>query len=746
MNQTLTIPESTLDFFEGDELRARVFIEKYALKNLEMEIMERTPDRMWERVARAISSVETKRKQKEWFEKFYEILEDFRFVPGGRILATAGDPYRRKTPFNCYVSAIRDDSIEAIFDALYESARTYSWGGGWGTDISILRPRGAVVHNAASRSTGAVSFMNLFSEVTGTIGQDGRRGALMLMIRVDHPDAPEFVTIKNDPERRNVRYANISLKITDEFMRAVENDEEFTLSFENDVVGRVERKIRARDLWDKIVNNAWASAEPGVLFWDRIKRESPSEYFAPLIATNPCGEIPLEDGGACCLGSVNLTKFVKNPFTDSASVDWDSLETVIRRAVRFLDNVVEYSLDRQPLEIQRKAAKRGRRIGLGVMGLADMLVMLKIKYDSPEALDFLDSFFDRFKNIAYQESAQIAEEKGTFEAFDIEKHMENPFVNRLWPETKEMIREKGLRNVTVLSIAPTGSISTMSGVTGGIEPIFAFSYIRRSESLSQKEFKVYHPLVRKYMEISGVKDEKELPDYFVTAHQIDPYYRVKLQGIVQNHIDNAISSTINLPQDTPPQVISDIYFEAWRAGCKGITVYRDGSREGILITEESKPKSSRKRDFSEEIFLEAKRIKLQTPRGSMYLTASFDNDNQVREVFVQIGKSGADEKADAEAIGRLISLYLQNDGDPWEVVKTLEGIQGRDISWFKGIKIYSIPDAIAKGLKFILEGEFEPKKLSETDKFDVCPMCGERALIRENGCLRCLSCLYSKCD
>ncbi len=742
----IEIPDETLKFFENDQLRARVFIEKYALKDLKMNLLEKTPEQMWKRVAKAISDVE-KENNELWNEKFYKVLKDFRFVPGGRILATAGDPFRRKTPFNCYVSAIRDDSIEAIFTALYESARTYSWGGGWGTDLSTLRPRGAIVHNAASHSTGAVSFMNLFSEVTGTIGQDGRRGALMLMIRVDHPDAPEFITVKNDPERRNVRFANISLKITDEFMKAVENDEDFTLRFENDVVSKMERKVKARDLWNKIVKNAWSCAEPGVLFWDRIKSESPSEYFAPLVATNPCGEIPLEDGGACCLGSINLTKFVKEPFTEKASLDWGKLDETVRTATRFLDDVIEYGLDRQPLEIQRKAAENGRRIGLGTMGLADMLAMLRMRYDTPESIDFLDKLFDRIKNVSYQESTLIAREKGSFKAFNLSKHMKNPFVQRLWKKTRDMIRENGLRNVTLLSIAPTGSISAMAGVTSGIEPMFAFSYTRRSESLSQKEFKVYHPLVKKYMEEFNIENEDDLPDYFVSAHEVNPYYRVKLQGTIQKHVDNAISSTINLPNNASQETISDIYMQAWKAGCKGITVYRDGSRDAILSVNDKKgKKTKRKSDFSEEIFLDAKRIKLQTPKGSLYLTASFDSNKKLREVFVQIGKSGADEKADAEAIGRLISLYLQNDGDPEDVINTMEGIQGRDVAWFKGLKIYSLPDAIAKGLRFILQGKFEPRKEQNSDGFEICPRCGQRTLIRENGCYRCLNCLYSRCD
>ncbi len=740
------IPKETLRFFDEDDLRSRVFIEKYALKDEKGALLEDSPKQMWSRVAKAIASVE--KNSKVWEERFYEILKDFKFIPGGRVLATAGDQNRRKTPFNCYVSAIREDSIEGIFDALYESAKTYSWGGGWGTDISPLRPKNSIVHNASSKSSGAVSFMNLFSEVTGTIGQDGRRGALMLMIRVDHPDIVDFITAKNDPERRNVRFANISIKITDKFMEAVEKEEKFTLTFQNEIVGKIEKEIDAKELWNKIVNNAWASAEPGILFWDRIKNESPSEYFAPLISTNPCGEIPLEDGGACCLGSINLTKFVLNPFEKEAKIDWQHLTKTIQTAVRFLDNVVEYGLDKQPLKIQEIAARRGRRIGLGVMGLADMLSMLKIKYDSKEALEFLDEFFDRFKNIAYQTSAKIAKEKGSFEAFDKDKHLKNSFVKRLWQNTISMIEQNGLRNTTLLSIAPTGSISMLAGVTSGIEPVFAFSYLRRSESLSQKEFRVYHPLVKEYMKKYNLKSEKDLPPFFITAHKIDPYYRVKLQGVIQEHIDNAISSTINLPKDTTPQTISDIYFQAYKSGCKGITVYREGSREGILITEEKEEsvKLSKKKDFSEEVFLEAKRIKLKTPQGSMYLTASFDNERQIREVFVNVGKSGANEKADSEALGRLMSLYLQNDGSPWDIIDTFEGIQGRDVIWFKGIKIHSIPDAIAKGLKFILEGKFDPNKERERERFEICPICKERSLINENGCLRCLNCLYSKCD
>ena len=628
----INIPEETLRWFQGDELRARVFYEKYALRDMEGRIIEKTPPEMWKRVSREIASKEkTPELQSEWQRKFYEILEDFKFVPGGRILFGAGNP-RKSTLLNCYYIPIKEDSIEGIFDCAKEMARTYSYGGGVGIDITILRPKGSPVNNSAIFSTGAVSFMDLFSKVTGTIGQAGRRGALMITLEVRHPDVFDFIDVKDDPLRINVRYANISLKISDEFMRAVKEDGLFTLWFESEKVKRIEHKVRARDIWERLVKRAWSSAEPGVIFWDTAKRYSPTEYDDKMAikGCNPCSEQMLEDYGCCNLGNINLSKFVKNPFKKKPDVEkfWKlvyekspdeamdyaekkgwaypdirELEKVVRYGMRFLDNVLDYSALRHPLQQQREASLYTRRTGLGATGLADFLAMMRIKYDTDEAVYMMDKLFEFIKNIAYDESAELAKEKGPFPAFQRENHLERPFLkpngrgHGIREDVLEKIWNYGLRNACLLTIPPVGSGAILAGTTGGIEPIFALSYIRRSESLSRGTYKVYHPLVAVYLaEFGG--DEKNLPDFFVTAHQIDPKMRVKIQGTIQKHIDSSISSTVNLPNNTTPEEIGKIYELAWELGCKGITVYREGSREGVLITEEQ---DSRSKSESEDV-------------------------------------------------------------------------------------------------------------------------------------------------
>ena len=676
----MNLPEETLKAFGGDELRARVFYEKYALRDAEGNQIEKTPSQMWRRVAREIASVEEGDKRKEWEDKFYWLLEDFKFIPGGRILFGAGNP-RRVTLLNCYVIPIREDSIEGIFDCAKEMARTYSFGGGVGTDISILRPKGSVVNNAAIYSTGSVSFMEIFSQTTGTIGQAGRRGALMITIHCAHPDVEEFITVKNDPERKKVRYANISVLISDDFMRAVEEDTYWKLwypekiaesffikeAFKGDTdryketvrkleelnnryirgeeplykvllgvhkiqknlssieiifhgskspyytekeyfifVGpsgielrkkKIIKEVRARILWKKLVENAWSSAEPGVIFISRMREFSTTEYNGMEILTvNPCSEISLQPYGCCCLGNINLSAFVLNPFREIAEVDYGSLEKALRYAVRFLDNVLTYNNDKHPLKEQAESAWWSRRIGVGFTGLADMLAKLRIRYDSEEAIEFVDKLFEWIKHTVYDESANLAEEKGSFPAFNPDVHLSQPFFNKFDEKLKNKIRERGLRNASLLTVPPVGSGSILAGTSSGIEPIFSLYYVRRSESLSEKEFRVYHWLVKEYMDMFNLNDEdmdERKPEFFVTAHEIDPYFRVRMQATIQKHIDHSISSTVNLPKDISPDLIGDIYMNAWKLGCKGITVYRESSREGILLTEKDMGKEEK---------------------------------------------------------------------------------------------------------------------------------------------------------
>ncbi len=714
------IPKETLDAFGGDELRARVFYEKYALRDLEGNQIEKTPEEMWRRVAREIASVESKDKREEWEEKFYWLMEDFKFIPGGRILFGAGNP-RRATLLNCYVLPIKEDSIEGIFETAKEMARTYSFGGGVGVDISILRPKGAVVNNAAIFSTGSVSFMEIFSQTTGTIGQAGRRGALMITIHCAHPDVEEFIVIKNDPERRRVRYANISVLVSDEFMKAVEKGDEWELWYPDkypetsfiseafkgdrnaynelinalDTLGKkyaegtlnlheallevqslqekfpnigiifngskspyymdkdyfifagpsgieprkkkVYKRVKAEDLWNRLIQNAWSSAEPGVIFISRMREYSTTEYNGMEVLTvNPCSEISLQPYGCCCLGNVNLSYFVKNAFEENAGVDYDNLEKALRYAVRFLDNVLTYNEEKHPLKEQSDSARWTRRIGVGFTGLGDMLAKLRIRYDSEDAVKFVDKLFYWIKHVVYDESVNLAEEKGRFPAFEADKHLSQPFFQDFKEELKERIKRSGLRNASLLTVPPVGSGSILAGTSSGIEPIFALYYIRRSESLSEGTFRVYHWLVKEYMEKLGLNDDsfdREKPEFFVTAHEIDPYFRVRMQATIQKHIDHSISSTVNLPEETSPKTIGDIYFNAWRLGCKGITVYREGSREGVLITEEKKEKKTYLIILENGTKIEAEEDDIVIYNGKEYTAKElYESMNMVEEI------------------------------------------------------------------------------------------------------------------
>ena len=721
-NNTVKTHENYLD---DNELAKNIYSKKYYVKDLNNELIEDKPEDVFKRLSSFLSTVEeTPSKQKEFTERFYNELFEGRFIAGGRVLAGAGDLYRLKTLANCFVSQIDTDDIDSIYKAAFECARTYSYGGGIGVDISCLRPKDAIVHNAADSSTGAVSFMELYSLTTGLIGQSGRRGALMLTIDVKHPDVMHFLKVKKTPnwvtnqiieqcnwsglfnefeldtikkqvmENTQVRFANISIKVSDEFMDAVDEERkydqntylvylnknnksastknnyehfsvkmpsknienfeliksfetfsemkkwlksehnqtvskkllhdtncrnkfgdymvncegydlsirqagDFMLYFNNEDTGEIKQLVKARNVWDEFVEGNYKTAEPGLIFWSTMSDYSPSNYVGrPIISTNPCAEVPLEDGGACNLGSLNLSRFVIDGYQNNARINWDQLAESSQLLVRFLDNVVTWNEDLNALEKQRLAAKETRRLGLGVMGIADMLNQLGIAYDSDEAMDYIEQVMGFITNAAYQASAMIAKEKQASPIFDLDGYRECPFYQEaLNDETKNLITKNGLRNIAIMSIAPTGSISNIVlgyeingknyiGVSGGVEPIFAVSYTRRSESFN-KRFKVFHSTIQAYMDLMDISNSGEeqelLPEYFFrTAHEIVPDKRVKIQGVIQKYIDHSISSTINLPEDVEPEVISDIYFMAWQKKLKGVTIYRDGSRFPIL--------------------------------------------------------------------------------------------------------------------------------------------------------------------
>ncbi len=754
------------DYYEGNDLASDVLRSKYLAPN------EKGPMHMWSRIARALASVEHTEADKEyWYNQFLDLLFDFKFVPGGRVMHGAGreEAKRRPTLSNCYVIPIEEDSIEGIYRCISESAMVYRTGGGVGTDLSILRPEGASVNATIDHSPGATAFMNLFSESTNTVSQAGRRGALMLTVRVDHPDVEKFITIKNDATRQKVKHANISVLLTHEFMNAVMHDLDFELRWN----GKVYRKVKAKELWFKIIKNAHASAEPGIIFWDTMKDYHNVEYANPLTSTNPCGEQPLASYTACNLGNINLAKFVD----EDGAFNYLELAEVTRLATRFMDNIVEYNMDNHALDKIKKAVASDRRIGLGITGLADALVMMKIKYDTQEALDATENMMRVIRDEAYKTSIALAKERGAFPLYNWEGYSQSKFVKSLPSEIREEIKKHGIRNSTVITVPPVGTGSIVAQTSSGIEPIFCTSYrrkVKNHDGDTYKEYKVYHPLIKQMF-----GDDEHLPDYVVTSHQIDPYFRVKMQGVIQKYVDSSISSTVNLANDVSVETVADIYMTAYKAGLKGITVYREGSREGILTTEEFAKKKEKGAEASTASHGHKHRVprnrpqrtygvteRIKTGEGTLYVTINED-ENGICEVFSAIGKAGGNAAAQSEAISRLISLALRSGIEPREVVKHLKGISGPVPVWDgHGGQILSTPDAIGKVLeRYIEEREKEgtrlfrdngepkimkgvPKKAMVADAKPMesmaCPDCGFGAQM-ESGCMKCYNCGWSKC-
>ena len=521
-------------------------------------------------------------------------MKDKSFMPAGRILAGRGlDKLGRKiTLSNCYVLPKVEDNIESIFDTAKHLARTYSYGGGVGLTISKLRPKGAKVNNAALTTTGAVSFMDLFSLVTGLIGMRGRRGALMLNMDSSHPDIEEFIDVKNDLSK--VTYANISVNVDNEFMEAVERDGDYRLHFEVEATGEViERNIRARDLFKKLAYNNWNMAEPGILYKDRIDSYhmlSEDEDFE-FAGVNPCAEETLPAFGSCNLSSINLSKFVKNKFEENAEFDFETFKKMVRVGVVYLNEVLDENMKLHPLKEQREMSNDYRQIGLGIMGLADMFIKLGIKYGSEESIDLIHKIGGTMINEALKQSALLAKDFGPYPKYKEEAVLKSAFIKRnADSEALDLIKKYGLRNSQLLTIPPTGSISTLIGCSNGVEPIFQISYTRKSESLYEHDtyYKVYTDIAREYMDYKGLTEESELPDFFITTSDLNYKDRIDVQSAWQEHIDASISSTVNVPNEFTVEEVEELYMYAWKKGIKGVTIYRDGcARSGILITEDN---------------------------------------------------------------------------------------------------------------------------------------------------------------
>lgn len=711
------------------------------------------------------------------------LIKEKKFMFGGRIAANRGLQHQGKkiTYSNCYVMKPPEDDLESIFETAKQMARTYSRGGGCGVDISQLSPKGARINNAANETSGAVSFMELFDLTTKLVGMRGRRGALMISMDCSHPDLDDFISIKNEADK--ITKANISVRVSDEFMNAVVNDDLFDLVFKRKETGEeIKKTIKAKDMFMKLVEMNWKQAEPGILFWDRITdynlmSKNPEYQYAGV---NPCGEEPLPSGGACLLGSLNLSEFVVNPFSYDAHFNFLEFENAVRIAVRALNDVLDEGMDLLPLEQQKESVSRWRQIGLGIMGLHDMLIKLGYAYGDEKSLELCDNIGETMAVNALYESSLLAYDTQPFDHCSESYFWNSGFFEQHFKQrvTVDDIIRDGIRNSQLLTIAPTGSIANLFGVSSGIEPIFATEYIRKTESLNGREqyYKVTTPIVKKYMEYHQLTDESQLPSWIQTSQQISPTQRIEMQAVWQKHIDASISSTVNLPNYATEDDIFNIYIQAWRLGLKGITVYRDGcERTGILSAKQDTPifntakpshlpntrfnnvkpvtRSSLGKRLDGGIYIK------EVACGKIYITISHTEDGDLVEVFVDGAKSGGCN-TNTEAVGRLASMALRGGITVDELVDSIKGLKCAACQNVKGSKIKKIdglscPDVIARTIMEEYERQCrlcnsrehttndEQVVMLQTDA-NVCPECGSR-LNHEGGCVVCRNCSWSRC-
>lgn len=690
-----------------------------------------------------------------------ELIVKKKFIPGGRILSNRGITNSRVTYSNCYVIAPPEDSIEAIYESRMKLARTYSYGGGCGIDISKLAPAGAKVHNQAERTTGAVSFMQGYSQTTEEIGQNGRRGALMISLDCHHPDLPEFIDIKT--KENSVTKANISVRVTDDFMKAVQNDADWTMTFTRpETEETIERTIPAKQLFNRLCENNWNWAEPGMLFWDNITKynllseNSEFEYAG----VNPCAEEPLPAGGSCLLGSINLSEFVCD-----GKFMFDDFVNTIDIAVRALNDILDEGLPLHPLQEQRDSVGDWRQIGLGVMGVADMLVKLHLRYDSYEAIAFCRDISCALANVAMYSSARLAKEHGKPYPKYQKSTLLTPFIKQNADSiTYDLIRKYGLYNSQLLTVAPTGTLSTMLGISGGIEPIFAKSYKRKTESLhgESRYYDVLTPIYAKYAQENNLTVNDRFPDWFVDSSEISPVQRVKMQAAWQKGIDASISSTVNLPNSATIDDIYTIYMEAWKNGLKGITVYRSGCmREGVLVTEnptEKSPELKRGAIIPCKDNLIGLKRKLTTGCGSLHVLGYFDPDTkELQEVYFNKGSTGGCANF-MTGLSRMVSLLCRAGVNIFDIKDQLDST-GVCPSYAtrRAVKHDTsdgscCPMAIGNALVDMWEelNEAFPtqidvqSKLKEIENVSVCPECGAEVQ-HEGGCVQCKSCGWSRC-
>jgi len=744
---------------------------KYRFKKADGTPIDQTVEATWRRIARDMASVEE--DPGLWEDRFYSALEDFKFLPAGRIAAGAGTA-RQVTLFNCFVMGTIPDSMSGIFDMLKEAALTMQQGGGIGYDFSTIRPKGAAVTGVAADASGPLSFMDVWDAMCRTIMSAGsRRGAMMATMRCDHPDIEDFISVKSDPGR--LRMFNLSVLVTDPFMEAVKADGSWELVFD----GKVYRTVQARDLWNEIMQSTYEYAEPGVIFIDRINAANNLNYVETISATNPCGEQPLPPYGACLLGSINLARLVTDPFDDAAALDDGALDDLVRLAVRMMDNVVDAS--KFPLPEQRAEAQAKRRIGLGVTGLADALSMMGLRYGSDEAARRTERWLHQIARAAYLASVSLAREKGAFPLFEAGAFLASGTMEAMDADVRDEIQAHGIRNALLTSIAPTGTISLYAGnVSSGIEPVFAYAYTRKvlQKDGSRTEEEVVDYAVQMWRYKMG---DAPLPDYFVNAQTLSPSEHVKMQAAAQKWIDSSISKTINCPEDIDFEAFKDVYMQAWDTGCKGCTTYRPNDVTGSVLTvsehDDKTPGESADAphavDSGDAIYmpepldrpqsLEGHTYKLKWP-GSEHAIYITINDAIVAgrrcpfEVF--INSKNMEHYAWTVALTRMISAVFRRGGDVSFVIEELKAIfDPRGGAWMDGKYIPSILAAIGgvierhmvaigfiegEGLVLKSDPQADVANLENTCG-KVCPSCGQFEMRMVEGCMTCASCGFSKC-
>ncbi len=676
---------------------------RYFKKNEASELIENKPSELFKRVSEYISEAEKSDKDKKYWEKrFFDAMLRRDFMPNSPTLTGAG---RGLCLSACFVLPV-EDSLKDIFEAVKNAALVHKEGGGTGFDFSRIRPQGSFVQKTQGIASGPVSFLKVIDSATEAVKQGGtRRGANMGILRVDHPDIKDFITMKLDG--RTAQNFNISVAITDEFIKALKNQTSYDLIDPRN--GEVKGKMEAQEIFEMIVESAWRNGDPGLLLIDNVNRLNPTRAQGPIWATNPCGEQPLHDYESCNLGSINVSNFYNADLKDK--VDWNRFKEIIQLGVRFLDNVIE--MNRYPLDKIEEMSKANRRVGLGIMGFADLLIKMGLKYDTGKARNMGGKIAKFLKKEAVNASEKLAEERGSFPNIE-----------------KSIYKGRKMRNATVLTIAPTGTISRIAGCSSSIEPIFSFKMVSK---IIDREIKDYHPL---YKEWEDQHPDEPHPDYFVTASDIKPVDHLKMQEVFQEYVDSAVSKTINFPNEATVEDIANAYKMAFDRNIKGITVYRDGCRVAqVLNKEENKTPRPQNRPDS----LPSTTHKISTGLGRLYITITYFNGKPF-EVFCSIGKSGYSTMADAEAIGRLTSLALRSGISADEIVSQLKGIGGSEPTFHNGSLIQSIPDGIAQ----VLERYTGEVSVNHQDlNVITCPQCG--ASLPDEKCPVCPACAWTKC-